>query len=152
MRYKFALWIALALFTARTESARAEGYVYLGGAYSLADCQIIAGRYGYAVATFGGFVNGIYYWNACFGSGIGGGGGGIGVTGKAWYRLFLFDGEDRRQCRDKVHAQVPSASCRLDGNSLFPRLVCSALQADEWRLQRVSCVENVVGPFNREPR
>jgi hypothetical protein len=59
--------LAVVIFTT-SASALATSYTYLGGANSLAHCQKIAGRAGFTTATFGGYVNGIYYWNACLGS------------------------------------------------------------------------------------
>lgn len=69
-KFSFKSFQVLAIATASLVSANAFAarYTYLGGAASLAHCQIIAGRAGFTTATFGGYVNGIYYWNACLGS------------------------------------------------------------------------------------
>ncbi len=60
---KILLTIAILLPT----SAFAKTYVSLGGAVNAAHCSQIAGNAGYASYRFGGYVNGIYYWNACLG-------------------------------------------------------------------------------------
>jgi hypothetical protein len=43
-------------------------YTFLGGALNLQHCLKMAGDAGFGRGTFGGYVNGIYYWNACLGS------------------------------------------------------------------------------------
>jgi hypothetical protein len=55
------------LLAAGNAQARVQ-YVYLGGAWDLNHCAQIAGANNFGYATLGGYVNGIYYWNACFGS------------------------------------------------------------------------------------
>jgi hypothetical protein len=40
-------------------------FTYLGGTASAADCAALAGSLGYREWAFGGYVGGIYYWNAC---------------------------------------------------------------------------------------
>jgi len=57
------------LLASRARPAHAQvQYYYLGGANSLWHCAQIAGAYGFQYGTYGGYVNGIYYANACFGS------------------------------------------------------------------------------------
>jgi hypothetical protein len=146
MKRFIAFLVFVGVFWVHCDVAKADnGYTYLGGAQNMPHCQIMAGNAGFAVATFGGYVNGIYFWNACFGS--------VKNTPTyGWYTVFLYDGEDRKKCKEKVYKDVSSATCELDGNDTFPRLVCEIRRSDERDLKRVSCVEKVVGPFSSNPR
>jgi hypothetical protein len=60
--------LAFGVLLATSSTAFAAQYTFLGGALNLRHCQQMAGDAGFGRATFGGFVNGVYYWNACLGS------------------------------------------------------------------------------------
>jgi hypothetical protein len=66
--FKSVQAVVISVASLVSANAFATQYTFLGGAASLAHCQIMAGQAGFNTATFGGYVNGIYYWNACLGS------------------------------------------------------------------------------------
>lgn len=132
--------IAIASLTAigsGASSAQAQnGYVYLGGAFSFPHCQQIAGAAGYTIATYGGFVNGIYVVNACFGSFAGGGSGDL---------IRRYDvrvkTEDLATCKDDIEWEVSDVRCSENGRYLR----CVSRRGDiKAELDRVNCVDYVI--------
>lgn len=67
MRTLLSIALSAVLWMSST-AAHAEQKHYLGGAYNLDHCCRIAESAGYTRCTFGGYVGGLYYYNACFGS------------------------------------------------------------------------------------
>lgn len=69
MKNLIAGLLTVAAVSVGAQATAAEAtWTYLGGAMHLPHCQQIAGAYGYLYATYGGYVNGVYVFNACFGS------------------------------------------------------------------------------------
>jgi hypothetical protein len=138
--------VAAAALTS-TGAVAQTGYTYLGPAH----CQILAGNAGFVIANYGGYVDGIYYFNACFGSvAIDGGGGGSGGSTVKYLEVWMHSDEDKTACIRDIEWASPDVVCRP--HSSYNMADCRVRSRDVSRatsdIEFVRCVKQVIGPFD----
>lgn len=138
---KKALLLALVTIFSMSFSSpsKADTAYYLGGALNPTRCSLLAGSLGYPRYQFGGFVNGVYFWNACFG-----------IKGDApnpWGEVTVFDVlayEDSRSCANDIEFRVEGVSCRTQTDRA---LQCKTKRQDintvKDLIYKVKCVKDV---------
>ena len=115
--------------------AQAQPYTYLGGALNLGHCQQLAGAAGYQLATFGGYVNGIYYWNACFGSNLDNGE----DDRTQEFDVYVRRGYNDSDCADDIEYELRGVRCLTETRGL---LSCRSYRgADRRDIESVRCVD-----------
>lgn len=133
--------VSIAALTGATQASAQTGYVYLGGALSLPHCQQIAGASGYQIATFGGFVNGIYIFNACFGSNLGGGGGGQPTGMIRKYDVYTAE-YDTQKCAEDIEWIFANDDVRCEVQGVKIRCI-SRIGGVKNQIEQVDCVSDV---------
>jgi hypothetical protein len=127
-------------------------YVYFGRALNIQHCLQMVSAAGYRVATMGGYVYGIYDFNACFGSELlsSGGGSGDGTESQlSYFDVYAHAGSNLLTCVQDIEFEVNAVRCRVANESLN-KLECKArsrtpsLKSD---IEFVGCVADVLGPY-----
>lgn len=104
---------------------------YLGGAFNLGHCSQLAGAAGFQLATFGGYYNGVYLVNGCFGSNRNGGGNGN-------YVVTLAQGHRVGQCANSIE-DTGADIVRTQGNQIYITATNGLLRS----IRQLECVYSV---------